>query len=123
MEARQGTRQVVFVAGEIGIGKTAVVEAFVDGLARDEAVWIGHGQCVEQYGMGEAFLPLLEALGRLCRDPDGAALIALLRQHAPSWLAQMPALLPQAEREALQRQASGVTRARMLPSSRKRWSV
>ena len=114
MEARQGTRQVVFVAGEIGIGKTAVVEAFVDGLARDGAVWIGHGQCVEQYGMGEAFLPLLEALGRLCRDPDGAALIALLRQHAPSWLAQMPALLPQAEREALQRQASGVTRARML---------
>ena len=41
-------------------------------------------------------------------------LIPLLRQHAPSWLAQMPALLPQAEREALQRQASGVTRARML---------
>ena len=113
-EARQGTRQVVFVAGEIGIGKTAVVEAFVDGLARDGAVWIGHGQCVEQYGMGEAFLPLLEALGRLCRDPEGAGLIALLRQHAPSWLAQMPALLPQAEREALQRQASGVTRARML---------
>ena len=40
-EARQGTRQVVFVAGEIGIGKTAVVEAFVDGLARDGPVWIG----------------------------------------------------------------------------------
>ena len=37
-------RQVVFVAGEIGIGKTAVVEAFVDGLTRDGAVWIGHGQ-------------------------------------------------------------------------------
>ena len=67
-----------------------------------------------QYGMGEAFLPILEALGRLCRDPDGARLIALLRQHAPSWLVQMPALLPRAEREALQRQASGVTRARML---------
>jgi hypothetical protein len=101
-----------------------VVEAFVDGLAGEGAVWIGRGQCVEQYGMGEAYLPLLEALGRLCRDSDGARLIALLGQHAPSWLVQMPALLPRAEREALQRQASGVTRGReRCASSRKQWSV
>jgi hypothetical protein len=33
-------------------------------------------------GAGEAYLPLLEeALGRLCRGPAGASLIALLRQE------------------------------------------
>ena len=57
---------------------------------------------------------MLEALGRLCRGPDGEQLIALLRQHAPTWLVQMPALLNAAELEALQRQDAGATRERML---------
>ena len=56
-------------------------------------MWIGHGQCIEQYGVGEAYLPLLEALGRLCRGPEGERLVALLAQYAPSWVVQLPALL------------------------------
>ena len=112
--ARQGRRQVGFIAGEVGIGKTALVETFVAQAATDAAVRIGHGQCIEQYGTGEAYLPVLEALGRLCRGPEGAHVLAWLRQHAPSWLAQMPALLPDAEREALQRQGRETTQARML---------
>ena len=38
-------------------------------------------------------MPILEALGRLCREPEGERLIAVLQQHAPTWLVQMPALL------------------------------
>ena len=34
-------------------------------------VWTARGQCVEQYGSGEAYLPVLEALGQLCRQPGG----------------------------------------------------
>jgi DNA-binding winged helix-turn-helix (wHTH) protein len=60
--AQQGTRQVGFITGEAGAGKTALVEAFVTHVAAEGAVWIGHGQCIDQYGMGEAYLPLLEVL-------------------------------------------------------------
>ena len=55
-------------------------------------LWIGRGQCIEQYGAGEAYMPVLEALGRLgrlCREPDGGQLIDQLSQHAPTWLVQM----------------------------------
>ena len=112
--ARQGRRQVGFIAGAAGMGKTALVETFVAQMATEAAVRIGHGQCIEQYGTGEAYLPVLEALGRLCRGPEGTHVLAWLRQHAPSWLAQMPALLPDAEREALQRHGRETTQACML---------
>ena len=113
-QAHQGIRQMGFVVGEAGIGKTTLVDAFVAHVSAEADAWVGHGQCIEQYGAGEAYLPLLEALGRLCREPDGASLLALLRQHAPSWLVQMPTLLPPAEYAALQRLVHGVTQARML---------
>src|SRR5262245_14003181 len=45
--AWRGTRQVVFVTGEPGIGKTGAVEAFLERAAIDPRVWIAHGQCVE----------------------------------------------------------------------------
>ena len=112
--ALQGTRQVGFITGEAGVGKTALVDAFVAQVAAEGAVWIGHGQCIEQYGAGEAYLPVLEALGRLCRGPHGAQVLAWLRQYAPSWLAQMPAVLPVAERDAFLRLAGDTTQARML---------
>src|SRR5438128_477515 len=102
-QARQGRRQVGIIAGEPGMGKTALVATFVGQVRAREALWVGHGQCVEAYGAGEPYLPLLEAVGRLCRSPAGAPLVALLRQYAPSWLGQLPALLPPAAWEALQR--------------------
>jgi DNA-binding winged helix-turn-helix (wHTH) protein len=61
-QALQGVRQLVFLTGEAGIGKTALVDAFVAQAAAMAAVWIGQGQCLEQHGSGEAYLPLLEAL-------------------------------------------------------------
>jgi DNA-binding winged helix-turn-helix (wHTH) protein/tetratricopeptide (TPR) repeat protein len=112
--ARQGRRQVGVIAGEPGIGKTALVDTFVAQVTAAEACWVGHGQCVETYGAGEPYLPLLEALGRLCRGPEGARLVAVLRQYAPSWLVHLPALLPPAEWEALQRTVGPAAPPRML---------
>ena len=80
MHAQQGTRQAVFVTGEPGIGKTAVLETFTAQAAARTSLWVAHGQCVEHFGPGEAYLPVLEALGDLCRGLDGARLVALLRQ-------------------------------------------
>ncbi|MGI9303988.1 MAG: ATP-binding protein, partial [Gammaproteobacteria bacterium] len=112
--ALQGDRRVGFISGEAGIGKTTLVDAFVAQAQELADLWIGHGQCIDHYGAGEAYLPVLEALARLCRGVDGDDLVSLLRQHAPSWLLQMPALLSADELQTLQRTAAGTTRERML---------
>jgi Predicted ATPase len=101
------------VAGEPGIGKSTLIEAFLAQVAETSSLWIGRGQCIEHYGAGEAYLPVLEALGRLARRVEGAPLIALLRRQAPTWLVQMPALVEEAEREVLSRQVYGTTQERM----------
>lgn len=111
--ALNGERQLVFVLGEAGIGKTTIVHAFA-GTVRRAEVWIGQGQCIEQYGPGEPYLPILEALERLCREPDGERVIARLRRHAPNWLVQLPAYLSAEERHHLQRETAGTTQPRML---------
>jgi DNA-binding winged helix-turn-helix (wHTH) protein len=106
-QACRGHRQMVFITGEAGIGKTTLVDAFVAQLVTTETVWSARGQCIEHYGAGEAYLPLLEALGQLGRGPDGGQLVALLRQVAPTWLVHLPALVPAADDEAVQRRVGG----------------
>jgi DNA-binding winged helix-turn-helix (wHTH) protein/predicted ATPase len=107
-----GQRRLVFVTGEPGIGKTSLVEAFLGEIGEGTA--IGRGQCVEQYGSGEPYLPVLEALGRLGREARGEQLVRVFTQYAPSWLAQLPALLTDHDLEVVQRRAQGSTRDRML---------
>jgi predicted ATPase/DNA-binding winged helix-turn-helix (wHTH) protein len=111
-----GERQIVFVTGEPGIGKTTLVEEFLlqEQVAREGSLWIGRGQCIWHYGIGEAYFPILDALERLCRMPGGERLVELLNKEATTWLAQMPALLGAAERRKLERKVAGATRARML---------
>ncbi len=113
-QALGGARQVVWVTGEAGIGKTTLVEAFLERSVRPHGCWLGQGQCIEHFGAGEAYLPVLTALGQLYQEPDHERFQALLAQHAPTWLAQLPTLLTTAEQEALQRRILGATRERML---------
>jgi predicted ATPase/DNA-binding winged helix-turn-helix (wHTH) protein len=112
--AVQGARQVVWVSGEAGVGKTTVVERWLAGLAVGSGVRMAWGQCVEHFGEGEPYLPLLDALGQLSRGPDQREVLGVLRRYAPLWLVQLPGLLPEAELERLQRQVQGATSARML---------
>ena len=109
-----GARNVVFVWGEPGIGKTAFARAFITSLRDKTAVRIAYGQCVEQYGAGEPYMPMLEALSRLCQAANGGQVHATLRRLAPSWLAQMPSLLSEAERADLVSLTQGLTQPRML---------
>jgi DNA-binding winged helix-turn-helix (wHTH) protein/predicted ATPase len=109
---RAGERQVVFVTGEAGIGKTTLLDTFTRDIAVDRRVRICSGQCLEQYGMSEAYLPVLDAMRQLCRDD--AAVVDVLRAHAPMWLLQMPSLVTAADRESFGRDAFGATRERML---------
>jgi predicted ATPase len=114
VRARLGERQIVFVTGEPGIGKTTLVESFVERAAAGQHVSVARGQCLEQYGAGEAYLPVLDGLSRLCRGADGPRAIGLLRQYAPTWLVEMPALVPPGDRDSLRDEARGATRERML---------
>ena len=107
--ASAGQRQLVWVAGDAGVGKSTLLEAFTRASG---AVAIAQGQCVEQYGAGEPYLPVLQALGDLSREyPD---LAAIMRAAAPTWLLQLPWLITEAERLALSRELVGVSQERMV---------
>jgi len=93
-QAASGARRVVFVTGEAGIGKTTLLDRFAGEVERAGRVRVARGQCLEQYGEGEAYLPVLEALGGLARHDGARELAETLRRHAPTWLAQLPALAP-----------------------------
>ena len=112
-DARAGSRRVVFVTGEPGIGKSALADAFLEQLRTAHAARIAHGQCVDHHGVGEPYLPLIEALTRLARGPDGGAVKEILAAQAPSWLAQMPLLWTRTERGSLETRGRA-TRERML---------
>lgn len=107
--ACSGRREIVWIAGEAGVGKTTLIEHFIAGLGD---VACARGQCVEHYGTGEPYLPVLEALSDLCRL-DGA-LVTLLRAVAPTWLLQMPWFTTAQERDALRQELAGVAPERML---------
>jgi predicted ATPase len=114
--ALRGQRQVVFIAGEPGIGKTTLIDRFLARISHEHAheLWIGRGQCVEQYGEGEAYLSVLEALDQLCRGPEGRQVQEVLQRYAPTWLLQMPGLQESTEVEALRLRTAGATWERML---------
>lgn len=111
--ARSGDRQIVFVVGEAGIGKSTLLAMAAERLAA-QGVAIVRGNCLERFGTEEAFLPLLDALTRLARDGDKARVLAALRQHAPTWLLQIPELLDRGARAELAREVFGASRERMV---------
>ncbi len=112
-EARTGRRQVIFVTGEPGIGKSTLADAFLAQLQDSYAVKIAFGQCLDHHGAGESYLPLIEALTRLAGGSDGRPVKEILAIHAPSWLAQMPSLWSASERRALEARGRP-TRERMM---------
>jgi predicted ATPase/DNA-binding winged helix-turn-helix (wHTH) protein len=115
-KAQNGERQIVFISGEAGIGKTALTEAFLSRTAAQAQAQVrtATAQCVASYREQEPYYPILEALGRLCRGPGSDRMVDLLAKHAPTWLVQFPALVTPAHRETLQRELLGATRGRML---------
>ena len=107
--ATGGRRQIGFVTGEAGIGKTTLVDAVLGDLRQTSGAQlrIGRGQCVEHHGGGEPYLPVLEALTSLCRGSDGPAVEASLRERAPDWLLGAIGLLAPHDSQRAESAASG----------------
>jgi predicted ATPase len=113
-QALNGRLQIVFVIGEPGIGKTTLLDVFAARHAPSGELAYTIGRSAEHYGPSEAYLPLFDAIARLCSGPYAERLLQIFRRRAPGWLAQLPALLGDAELETLRRRAVGATRERML---------
>ena len=78
-------RQVVFVTGDVGIGKTALAGALIQQL-RAASVSVAVGHCVQGFGIHEQYYPVMEALAQLCASPDGDRACKVLARVAPAWL-------------------------------------
>jgi DNA-binding winged helix-turn-helix (wHTH) protein/tetratricopeptide (TPR) repeat protein len=84
--ASQGRGGLVFVSGEPGIGKTALLER-----SRWEcehaapALLFGSGKCVEQKGATEAFAPVIQAVGELLCGSSRLSVAEALVSRSPHW--------------------------------------
>jgi len=112
--ARSARRQVVFVSGDVGLGKSTLVDAFAARASEAGRALVGRGQCIEHAGEGEPYLAVFEALAALCHGRFGGLVRDALAVAAPTWLRHLPGLVSPAEHESLVRRTHGTTRAHML---------
>lgn len=112
--AAAGRRQLVFVTGESGIGKTAVVDHLIQSVvARNTpSINVACGRCIDSFSGDDAYRPIVEAIEELVGRGDDEVRDAFKR-HAPIWLLQMPDLLTAEERAELQRTVSPAGAERM----------
>ncbi|MEO8594870.1 MAG: AAA family ATPase [Candidatus Solibacter sp.] len=112
--ASTGQRQIVFVTGEAGIGKTMLIDMFQHRVHDRPNARIARGQCIEGFGGIEAYYPMLEAVGSLLQQGEDDSAVKILAKRAPTWLIQFPSLVKPEQRESLQREILGSTRERMV---------
>jgi predicted ATPase len=93
--ASKGTRKLIFLTGDAGSGKTALIDAFCARSCGDDAR-MARGQSVEGFGGKEPFYPVREALGQLTEQERTKELLA---RKLPGWFgkthesgAKIPAL-------------------------------
>jgi len=107
--ALKGERQILFVTGEVGIGKTALIDGFCRQISTDGQCKIARGQSVEGFGGKEPYYPVMEALTQLCTETGDARSLKILQHKAPNWYAKLPCVM--------------TSDARTVPSSGSSFSV
>jgi serine/threonine protein kinase/tetratricopeptide (TPR) repeat protein len=90
----RGNGLLLCVSGEPGIGKTTLVEEWLNEFsAGDRVVGIGKGHCSERLAGTGSYLPVLEALEELLRGEAGSLAGRIMRDVAPAWYAQVSSQL------------------------------
>jgi tetratricopeptide (TPR) repeat protein len=83
----EGRRQLVTISGDAGLGKSTLVQLFLETITI--AGWILRGGCSERLSRNEAYVSVLESLDILTFGPSSDEVVSLMNQYSPSWLAQV----------------------------------
>jgi GTPase SAR1 family protein len=110
-EATNGCGSVLCVTGEPGLGKTTLVESFLEDLATASQPWVlARGRCSERLAGAEAYLPFLEALDTLLQGVEGASSAQAMKLLAPTWYLQLAPLAAEGSTQAhVQTEAKGAS--------------
>jgi len=112
--AAAGTGTLVCVTGEPGLGKSALVEEFLEGLRSQKgSAWLARGRCSERLGGTDALLPVLEALDSLVRGDSGDQVARAMSRFAPNWYLQVAPVMGNVTKEALVEQAKTASQERI----------
>src|SRR6516162_9622920 len=88
--AAAGCGSVLCVTGEAGLGKTTLVEIFLEELTAGGQPWsLARGRCSERLAGAEAYLPFLEALDSLLLGPEAVSAAQAVKLLAPTWFVQL----------------------------------
>lgn len=130
MSRRDPYWRVVLISGDPGIGKTSLVDHFIQRLEVRKELGtdptplpplapdppppfsLGRGQCLAHFGEGHSYLPVFGALRSMCEGSE--RVLQLLRETAPCWLARLPDLVSAAELDALRHRNASVAPTRYL---------
>jgi tetratricopeptide (TPR) repeat protein len=114
--ALAGAGGVVFVTGERGAGKSALVGEMLRRVRDSSApITLTAGRCLEHQGPRDPLQPFLDALGRLfgtSRGRDQA--VDLVKTWAPTVGVLMPTALVPDPDGSIHRQTAGATRERLI---------
>jgi DNA-binding winged helix-turn-helix (wHTH) protein len=96
--ALQGQRQAAFAARDPGAAESKLASELLACCEAREDQRLARSRCIESSASNQAYLPLLEALAGLCRQPGKEHILEALHEFAPSWLTQLPGVLDVAAR-------------------------
>ncbi|MEJ2604741.1 MAG: winged helix-turn-helix domain-containing protein [Gammaproteobacteria bacterium] len=108
-----GESRVAWINGPDSVSNNVVTRCLLRRLADEGKGYYCTGRANEHFGPDDPYHPLIEALDELCQQPGGAGIASLLRRHAPSWLAELPSVVGNEEREVLRKVTAGVSRERL----------
>ena len=111
--ALAGEAGVGFVTGEPGIGKTSLSNDFVNAAANAGALTVT-SRCLPGGAASDAYYPVLDVLTQLARSEVVKDFVGLLSSIAPTWLIQLPWLMPATMAGGTHQAVFGTTQHRMI---------
>jgi predicted ATPase len=81
--AQQGRGGVVCISGDVGLGKSSLIDVFVEDLLHDgQTFHLARSRCSESLTESEPFMPWIEGLSALAEEPT---ISDLIQKAAPQW--------------------------------------